>query len=65
MGFHLKFLIWNNIFIIYLFRSLIFIATRNDGIAWRDTTYLSHQKAIFDKANGDYELIKSNMLRCQ
>jgi hypothetical protein len=30
----------------------------NDGIAWRDPDYLSHQKAIFDKASGDYELIK-------
>ena len=37
----------------------------NDGIAWRDPTYLSHQKAIFDKASGDYELIKGNMLRCE
>jgi len=37
----------------------------NDGIAWRDPTYLSHHQAIFDKASGDYELIKGNMLRCQ
>lgn len=37
----------------------------NDGIAWRDPDYLSHQKAIFDKASGDYELIKGNMLRCK